>query len=62
MSKEIKEQIDKCYQKLAKNFDPITFTLRPEIESIWQEIEKLQSQCKHQYVNGVCKFCNREEK
>lgn len=41
--------------------DPTSFVLNPEVENIRKEIEKLQKDCPHEFVNGECKYCGKEE-
>lgn len=59
MSKEIKNRIDELTAEAEALLDPSTFVLNPRIEEINQEIEKLQAQCKHNFVNGICEYCSR---
>jgi hypothetical protein len=59
MSKEIKAKIEILTAEAESLLDPTTFVLNPRIEEINQEITKLQAQCSHNYVNGVCEFCGR---
>ena len=56
MSKIIKERIDALNQEIEQLMDPTTFVLNPRI----QEIEELQSKCQHNFVDGMCEFCNLE--
>ena len=41
--------------------DPTTFVLNPRIKELEQEINELQSMCKHCFVEGVCIHCTKEE-
>ena len=59
MSKEIKMKIDALNTEAEQLMDPTTFVLNPRISEISQEITKLQAQCKHNFVNGICEFCYR---
>ena len=59
MSKEIKMKIDALNVEAEQLMDPTTFVLNPRISEISQEITKLQAQCKHNFVNGICEFCYR---
>ena len=57
----IKQQIDNLYQKLAES--AITFVYKPgEIEKIRQNIFELQNKCNHEYKNGKCIYCRKDEK
>ena len=59
MSQEIKKRIDELSLEAEKLMDPTTFVLNPRIGEINKEIEALQQQCKHNFVNGICEFCYR---
>jgi hypothetical protein len=59
MSKEIKMKIDALNIEAEQLMDPTTFVLNPRISEISQEITKLQAQCNHNFVNGICEFCYR---
>lgn len=41
--------------------DPTTFVLNPEAQKIMNEIYELQTECPHEFVNGECKYCGKEE-
>jgi hypothetical protein len=41
--------------------DPTSFVLNPEVENIRKEIEELQKNCPHEFVDGECKYCGKEE-
>ena len=56
----IKEQIDDLYEKLAKS--AATFIYKPdEIRKIKQNIFELQDKCNHNFINGKCIYCRKEE-
>ena len=59
MSKEIKKRIDELSLEIESLMDPTTFVLNPRIGELDKEIRALQSQCNHNFVNGVCEFCYR---
>lgn len=61
MSKNIKERIDALNQEIEQLMDPTTFVLNPRIQEIDKEIRTLQTECKHNFVNGICEFCCRGE-
>lgn len=48
--------------QLEDLIDPATFVLNPEAQKIQNAIYELQSQCPHEYVDGECKYCGKEEK
>lgn len=41
--------------------DPTSFVLNPEVENVRKEIEELQKNCPHEFVDGECKYCGKEE-
>ena len=59
MSNEIKKRIDELSIEIEQLIDPTTFVLNPRIGEINKEIKELQAQCKHNFVNGICKYCYR---
>lgn len=62
MSKEIKAKIDELNHRIEELLDPSCFVLIPEIEELNNQIFTLQTKCTHNYINGVCEFCYKEEK
>jgi hypothetical protein len=47
-------------QKIEELFDPTSFVLNPEVVKLEKEIEELQTKCEHNYVDGVCEYCGKE--
>ena len=47
--------------QLEDLIDPATFVLNPEAQKIQNEIYELQKKCPHEFENGECKFCGKEE-
>ena len=60
MSKEIRIKMNQLSEEAERLMDPTTFVLNPRIVAINQEIEELQSKCQHNFVDGMCEFCNLE--
>ena len=57
---KIKKRIDYLYTELRKT--AATFVYKPdEIETIKKCIFDLQNQCNHEYENGRCIYCRKEE-
>ena len=55
---EIKEKVDALYSKIEKAIAVGIFVLNPDIAEAYDEIEKLQNQCEHEFDNnGCCKYC-----
>lgn len=58
--KTIKQQIDDLYEKLVNS--AMTFIYKPdEINKIRQNIFELQKKCFHEYQNGKCIYCRKEQ-
>lgn len=56
----IKNKIDFLFQKLAES--AATFIYKPdEIKMIKNNIYALQEECKHEFKNGKCIYCRKEE-
>lgn len=61
-SKEIKEKIDANNDMIKTLMKPNTFVLNPVVQNLIHENFQLQQQCKHEFENGICKYCYvREE-
>lgn len=58
---EIFEKISQKRKEIEDIIDPTTFVLNPRIKELEQEIDELQSICKHCFVEGVCIHCTKEE-
>lgn len=58
---EIRKRIDECNEKIEEVFNPTQFVLNSETVELMEEIAKLQLQCEHNFVDGVCEFCDMEE-
>ena len=59
---QIKEKID-SNNKIIKNLlDPSAFVLNNTIKSLLEENDYLQKQCTHNFVDGYCEYCYKEEK
>ena len=57
---EIKERVDYLYSKLRET--AATFVYKPdEINKIKHCIYELQDQCNHEYKNGRCIYCRKDE-
>ena len=61
MSKDIRAKIDELNIELERVMVPGVFTLNKEVMEISDKIAALQAECKHSFVDGVCKFCDKEE-
>ena len=56
----LKKEIDNLYEELRKS--AATFILKPhEIEEIRERFFKLQEKCEHEFKNGKCIYCRKEE-
>ena len=61
MSKEIKNRIDKLNSEAESLITVEAFALNSKVAAIMAEIDELQRQCDHHFVDGVCEFCYTEE-
>lgn len=61
MSKDIRAKIDALNIELENAMVPGVFTLNKEVMEISDKIAALQAKCNHSFVDGVCKFCDKEE-
>lgn len=58
---EIFTAISAKKKEIEDIFDPTTFVLNPRVQELEKEINELQNDCPHNYVDGVCEFCGKEE-
>lgn len=58
---EIKEAIDRNNQIIQSIFSPSGFTLNNTISQLLDENRALQAKCKHEFENGYCIYCYKEE-
>lgn len=49
---DLRKKIQNCYTQ---------FLFDPNINEYKEELDKLQKQCIHQYENGYCIWCGKEE-
>ena len=59
---EIFSLVSKKKQRIEELFDPTTFVLNKEVEALQQDIAELQKDCPHEFNEGTCKYCGKEEK
>lgn len=57
---EIRERVDEN-NRIISGANKATFILNKEVERALQENSELKATCIHSYVDGVCKWCDREE-
>lgn len=48
-------------EELENLVDPGIFVLNPRAAELMAEIETLQNNCPHDFTDGVCKYCGKEE-
>ena len=58
---EIKNKILFNNAKIKELLDPSVFILQPEVQSLMEDNEYLQSICTHEYEKGVCIICGKVE-
>lgn len=58
---EIKQKIDDNNAIIESIFRPNQFTLNNTVSALLIENEKLQQQCAHEYEEGYCKYCYKEQ-
>ena len=58
---EIKEQIDLRTRLIEEALHPNKFTLNNTVATLMAEINELQNQCPHEYKDGYCVYCYKEE-
>lgn len=58
---EIKEKIDANNRKIEELLNPNEFVLNNTIKNLLAENDALQEQCNHEFVDGFCIYCYKEE-
>lgn len=58
---EIFTRVNANKQKIEELTDYTTFVLNKEVVQLEEEISALQMICKHEFEEGVCKYCCKEE-
>jgi hypothetical protein len=58
---EIQERIDKNNVLIEEMSTPGQFVLNSAVSELLRENAELQKQCKHNFVNGYCRYCYKEE-
>lgn len=56
----IKERVDFIKETIKNSVD--NFVLNKEIKQYRKELHNLQKKCPHEFVNGECIYCGKEEK
>ena len=61
-NKEIFTRVTKACEELDELLSGMdVFTFNPRVAELEEEIEILQSECKHEFHNGICECCGKEE-
>ena len=58
---EIRDKINFNNKMIEKLVDPSIFILQPKIEAYLKENDELRKICAHEFVDGVCVYCGKEE-
>ena len=56
---DIRQRIDENNKKIQKALNK--FVLTDEINKLMKENQELRFLCEHEFVNGVCKYCDLPE-
>lgn len=59
---EIRRKIDENNRRIETLLRPDIFVLNREIRSLMEDNKNLQAQCSHDFVDGICVYCDLEEK
>ena len=58
---EIHNKIDANNKIIESVFSPNIFTLNNTVKDLLKENEELQKQCTHEFQEGYCIYCYKEE-
>jgi len=53
---EIRERIDENNARIQAALDK--FVLNEEIQELMKENDKIRAQCQHNFIDGVCEYCD----
>lgn len=57
----IKNEIDRLNEELERTIKRHQFTLNMETKNIYERINQIQSECPHEFKEGVCVYCGKVE-
>ena len=60
-NEEIKFEIDRNNEQIHALLNPANFTLNTVINQLLSRNKELMSQCTHEFVDGICKYCYKGE-
>ena len=58
---DIKNKIDENNKIIESLITPNIFTLNNTVSQLLSENERLQKQCRHEFRDGYCIYCYKEE-
>lgn len=61
VQENIRFTINENNKKIEELMNPGIFVLNKEIERLTEENAALRENCHHEFVNGVCKWCDLPE-
>ena len=56
---EIRSKIDENNLRIKELLKDFLF--HPEISVLMEQNDKIRTQCKHEFIDGVCKYCDAFE-
>ena len=59
---EIQTKIKELNDEIRRKIDVSTFVLNREVANLRAEIDALQDECPHEYVDDHCIYCGKERK
>ena len=62
INEDIRKQIDYNNQIIDSLLQPDVFILDETVKKLLKENEILRQCCKHNFINGVCEYCDSLEK
>lgn len=58
---DIKQRIDNNNKIIQEMMSPNIFTLNNTVSALLRENDELQKKCTHEYEDGYCIYCYKEE-
>lgn len=53
-----REKVNKIYQQLEQELKSNIFVLNKNTQKLYDELNEIQHNCQHNFVNGQCIYCD----
>lgn len=60
MENETRKKVNELYKQIEENMDTSSFVLNKIVMELQSQLENIQNNCNHHYVNNKCIYCDYE--